>query len=717
MRSRIQRRAHSGRDRVVVSRSSSSSASEASHEPSPATKVASGVHDQTETHHGTPRSNLGKPVPRRTIAKPSYAATRSRESAAPRSSPRKAKPSASPSPKKPRGTRPESVVAPLIQEMTEDSNEMSVDGETISMEKEGALTVQLRLPMVMEEDDTERTALMENLDQIELNLEEEEEEEQQPSHRPRDHEDEESAGTDNEEESSEERLSLSEREDEGVRLEDSEDLDEEEADAFLALDRDNSETREEREEIQEMEAMEVNRQPSEEEVRDDIDEKYNEKRELEGQDTLEQSYFTAYQEFANGISQMPEFEGIVMETRSFASRSVLHAKTVRMNRRDYEGFWDTLMFAVHHQFYAELVDLTKKHTISLENGRRVKDQLVSMIQEGKEEAYAYQKENFEVIFMKEMIGYAFAKPFMPLDRRRLFDKDGKEYPIAIHPLGNLIMNVVSRGCLCFDVTAEPFVLKRSYWNHLSVKEWVDEHWDRDAGMRDVVPQGEEKTRENVIRYYQKVFTSQEFFKRVNKTTNGRETLRSMLYCAFSGLPIFPGDLVHAVKIVFRSDHRGCGMGNPSVREEDRTNCLFVLAELDNFVPRVCNDSDEDKEEDSEVYQEELDLRHEQGVDSSGEIITAILNAATILGDSHLPLDRLDTCAPLWFEKQARRLIKNSFENSPFDIPMYDVLTSVDHLKTYYKEVLFYKNNLEAVSHMYAKFKMVLYVLLAMTRQK
>ncbi len=430
---------------------------------------------------------------------------------------------------------------------------------------------------------------------------------------------------------------------------------------------------------------------------DDEDAKEVGKNEIEGKKTLEYAFKRALDEFKAVYMNVTPFNN--MQYPQFLGKMKSTRNKIHMVQANMNSFRTALMHAV----FLELKSKCKKfikvlgpkirkksngHLALLKKKKNLKDvekKLDQFIAHAAEKSYEFKKDFYEELFLPAVVNRALRKPIYPLElpKHAVDPEDG--LPNYLNAMGKLIEMIITRGLYTMDISNEPFELSWSDWKKIDLDAWDcdDETLKAAYKKREVI--------EN----------------RAAEKSQERRKLQSPLQCALTGIPIFPGDLVHAVRVVLRDPVSK--MDTPTI--EERTHCLLFHAKIEEYNPPKKDDGYEPRTE-------------EQMIDCSRGIISVILRALSIISDSYFHEDKKRM--PLWYISKARDILGFATEDNygkPSDaasdtesdivrneesgITFEYILESPKNIEDFVENILYAENHLEELGKMYAQQKFAL----------
>jgi hypothetical protein len=210
----------------------------------------------------------------------------------------------------------------------------------------------------------------------------------------------------------------------------------------------------------------------------------------------------------------------------------------------------------------------------------------------------------------------------------------------------------------------------------------------------------------------------------------RKKLKSPLCCALTGIPIFPGDYVHAAEVIFRDGPYGIS----DVPIAARRCCILFHAEIQEYLSidltrateRMDDDNNDDDDDDDDLGFI-VDEADEEDIESSLHrksyaIITTLLNSLMIITDSYFGSNlEIDYCknTPYWYISQACAVLEGtsaSYEREEYMhvdkemLTIMHILKSKKKLNHFIHKTLMRKDYLLRFSKIYLQHKFAIYTL-------
>ena len=413
--------------------------------------------------------------------------------------------------------------------------------------------------------------------------------------------------------------------------------------------------------------------------------------EFEGEGEMKDALKNARDVFSEVMSSTKRYHDLAMyERAAFRGKRTIAENRIQMSRENLNAFRDTVMHAMAMELLAQCRTLKLDESTSLEDFEAVRNKLSEMIEAVKENAAAYQKNYYENLFLPSILNRVVRKaiyPFLKVPE----DEDG--LPNYLNPMGKLIEFIVPRGILSMEVSGEPFQLDWNDWKLLDKKKLCEE-------------------------LVLKSLKDTAWVLNASKTRDEeRNTCRSVLACALTGIAIFPGDMIHVARIVRRASTK-----NVTEPLEDRTHCLLFHAEIEQYVRtpgRRMQCGEEDMiNEDEESDDEDGEDIEERASAASRSIIVTLLNSLSIIADSYYAsgLKRnFSKTTTLWFKAQGRALLASALmppediqEVTEAAITVNTIVASMESLQYFIEHTLMQEAHLNTLGRMYAQHMLAIY---------
>jgi hypothetical protein len=439
-------------------------------------------------------------------------------------------------------------------------------------------------------------------------------------------------------------------------------------------------------------------------VYDDFDEegaKPVRKGAFEDKGTIENAFRDACAEFEDTLALTKRFEEMASNRKTqptFQGKMLSTRNRIHMVQENINSFRDTFMHAIFIELRAKCKILIRKGKLKQTQGvQDVLGTLGECIEMVKDKAKDYQRHFYQDLFLPSVVNRVVRGPIYPfVPVEDVLEEDG--LPNYFNPMGRLIQQVITRGVLSLDVSYEPFSLSCSSWKKIDLGDWDTDSKDLKRAYK----------REEVLE------------ERASHRGPQRRRTKSPLSCALTGIPIFPGDMIHAARLVFRDSLSGT-QKNAKYSLSEKTHCLLFHSEIEQYVakPSPTSQQEQDALLDDDCEEEMPD--EEDMSKASRSIITSFLHSLSIIADSYYPSEEDGNSGrsmdhsrgtTVWFMSQARALL------SSLVIPMVDVdsenasikyiLSSNENFIYFIEEVLFLKDYLKMFGTVYAQHKFAIY---------